>query len=156
MARMARLVVPHFPHHVTQRGNRRQRTFSSEEDYRAYMALLADARTQAGVEVWAYCLVPNHVHLVVVPEHPDSLSAFFGDAHLSGKDDDLVKVQPMLSRISDWRRYLVGNEEIEELEYIRQHARTGRPVGDNAFLNRLEQLTRRSVRRGRPGPKIQK
>jgi len=217
MARMARLVVPHFPHHVTQRGNRRQRTFFSEEDYQTCIELLAGARTQAGVEVWAYCLMPNHVHLVMVPEHSDSLSVFFGDAHrrdtrrinfrekwrghlwqerfhsfvmderyliatvrytelnpvraglcskpeswawssihahLNGKDDDLVKVQPMLSRISDWQGYLVGNEDSEELEYIRQHARTGRPVGDNAFLNRLEQLTGRCVRRGRPGPKI--
>ena len=81
MARMARVFVPHYPHHVTQRGNRCQRTFFSKGDYQAYFELLVNARAEAGVEVWAYCLMPNHVHLMVVPEHPDSLSAFFSDAH---------------------------------------------------------------------------
>jgi len=81
MARMARLVVPFYPHHVTQRGNRRQNTFFCEHDYRQYLDLLAEAKSTAGVDVWAYCLMPNHVHLVVVPEHQDGLSALFGEAH---------------------------------------------------------------------------
>ena len=81
MARVARVVVPHYPHHVTQRGNRRQQTFFSDDDYRAYIELLIGAKAKAGVEVWAYCLMPNHVHLVVVPEHENSLAAFFSEAH---------------------------------------------------------------------------
>jgi putative transposase len=78
---MARLVVPGYPHHVTQRGNRRQKTFFVEDDYSDYLALLAGARKKAGVEVWAYCLMPNHVHLVVVPSRQDSLAALFAEAH---------------------------------------------------------------------------
>jgi len=78
---MARLVVPGYPHHVTQRGNRRQQTFFCIDDYRAYIQLLADARAAAGVQIWSYCLMPNHVHLVVVPTQNDSLAAFFKEAH---------------------------------------------------------------------------
>jgi putative transposase len=67
MARIARLVVPGVPHHITQRGNRRQRTFFTESDYAAYKALLARACAASGVDILAYCLMPNHVHLVAVP-----------------------------------------------------------------------------------------
>lgn len=81
MARIARLVVPLYPHHVTQRGNRRQKTFFSADDYRYYIDLLADAKVKAGVEILAYCLMPNHVHLVVVPEFKNSLALLFRDAH---------------------------------------------------------------------------
>jgi putative transposase len=81
MPRMARLVVPGYPHHVTQRGNRRQKTFFRADDYRAYLDLLADEKDKAGVEVWAYCLMPNHVHLIVVPSRSESLASLFRAAH---------------------------------------------------------------------------
>ncbi|WP_372740603.1 transposase [Neptunomonas sp.] len=81
MARMARVVIPNYPHHITQRGNRRQETFFIGDDYQAYISLLSNAKKQAGIDVWAYCLMPNHVHLVVVPEHEDSLAVFFRAAH---------------------------------------------------------------------------
>lgn len=74
MARLARVVVPGLPHHVTQRGNRRQRTFFGEDDYRAYRALLAAPRRRAGVACCAYCLVPDHVHLNLTPETVASLA----------------------------------------------------------------------------------
>lgn len=67
MARIARVVVPGLPHHLTQRGNRRQETFFCPEDYQAYRQLLAQWCSRYGVEVWAYCLMPNHVHLIAVP-----------------------------------------------------------------------------------------
>ncbi len=81
MARMPRLVVPGYPHHVTQRGNRRMKTFFSEGDYQAYLNWVSEFKAEAGVEIWAYCLMPNHVHLVVVPEQKDSLSSFFRQVH---------------------------------------------------------------------------
>jgi putative transposase len=81
MPRMARLVVPGYPHHVTQRGNRRQQTFFAEEDYVAYIELLNRLKGKAGVEIWAYCLMPNHVHLIVVPLRKESLAKLFGVAH---------------------------------------------------------------------------
>jgi putative transposase len=81
MPRMARLVVPGYPHHVMQRGNRRQRTFFEEADYLAYIGLISELKGKVGVDVWAYCLMPNHVHFIVVPRHKQSLAKLFGIAH---------------------------------------------------------------------------
>jgi putative transposase len=81
MARLARVVAAGLPHHVTQRGNRRQRVFFSDDDYATYRALLAEGCEAAGVAVWAYCLMPNHVHLILVPSDADGLRAALGEAH---------------------------------------------------------------------------
>ena len=81
MARMPRLVVPGYPHHVTQRGNRRMKTFFNAGDYQAYLDLVAEIKDSVGVDVWAYCLMPNHVHWVLVPEHEDSLASLFRMVH---------------------------------------------------------------------------
>jgi putative transposase len=81
MPRIARLVVPGAPHHVTQRGNRRGTTFFNDGDYALYLDLLAETSAKAGVEVWAYCLMPNHVHVVLTPTDPDGLRRTFGDLH---------------------------------------------------------------------------
>ena len=59
MARLARVVIPGAPHHVTQRGNRRERTFFEEADYKRYRTMLGEAARRAGAEVWAYCLMPG-------------------------------------------------------------------------------------------------
>jgi putative transposase len=67
MLRIARIVVPDVPHHVTQRGNRRERVFLEDTDYGLYKDLLAQSCRKFGVAVWAYCLMPNHVHLILVP-----------------------------------------------------------------------------------------
>ena len=81
MARLPRFVLPGFPHHVTQRGNRRERTFFEEGDYALYLDLLADAAARAGVEIWSYCLMPNHVHIVAVPRDEDGLRRCFRYVH---------------------------------------------------------------------------
>ncbi len=217
MARMARVVVPNYPHHVTQRGNRRQQTFFSEDDYQAYVELLVKAKANAGVDIWAYCLMPNHVHLVVVPQHTGSLSTLFSEAHrrytcrinsregwrghlwqeryhscvmdeqylratvrytelnpvraglcdrpedwfwssthahLASEDDSLVTVDPMLERISDWADYLKTKGSASEFDFIRKHARTGRPMGGDSFVSKLEQLTGHRLVREKPGPKL--
>ena len=78
---MARMVLPGIPHHVTQRGNRRERTFFEDGDYALYLDLLADAAGRYGVEVWSYCLMPNHVHIVAVPRDADALGATFRHVH---------------------------------------------------------------------------
>jgi len=59
MARLARLVIPGLPHHVTQRGNRRQQTFFCDEDYAAYLELMAQWCAERGVAIWGYCLMPG-------------------------------------------------------------------------------------------------
>jgi len=81
VARIARVVVPGIPHHITQRGNRRQKTFFSDDDYRLYLFLIAEFCKKANTEVWAYCLMPNHVHFVMVPKAEDGLRAAIGEAH---------------------------------------------------------------------------
>src|SRR3989337_636162 len=81
MARIARAVAPGFAHHVTQRGNRRMQTFFGGDDYALYVGLLSERCLELGVQVWAYCLMPNHVHLVVVPETEDGLRRAIGEAH---------------------------------------------------------------------------
>ena len=81
MARMARVVVAGYPHHITQRGNRRQDTFFCADDYQRYLELMSEYTRESGTEVWAYCLMPNHVHLVMVPTSEDGLRASLGEAH---------------------------------------------------------------------------
>ena len=81
MARLARVVAAALPHHVTQRGNRRQKVFFDEADYHTYRELLAEGCRAADVAVWAYCLMPNHVHLILVPSDADGLRAALAEAH---------------------------------------------------------------------------
>jgi putative transposase len=81
MARLARLVVPGLPHHVTQRGNGGVRTFLADGDYAIYRDLLAENCRAAGVEVWAWCLMPNHVHLILVPADRDGLRRTLAATH---------------------------------------------------------------------------
>jgi putative transposase len=218
MARLARVIAPGVPHHLTQRGNRRQETFFSDEDYRAYLGLMAEWCGRHGVAVWAYCLMPNHVHLIVVPPAEDALRRAIGEAHrrysrrinfregwrghlwqgrfasfpldeahllaaartvelnpvrarlcrrpwrwpwssagahIEGRDDDLVTVAPLLERVGDWRAFLASGLDEDELETIRRHERTGRPLGDDAFLDRLETTLGLPLRPRKRGPKPQ-
>ncbi len=81
MARLSRLVVPGFPHHVTQRGNGRAQTFFSDGDYAFYRDLLGASCRAAGVEVWSWVLMPNHVHLILVPSDEDGLRRALAPVH---------------------------------------------------------------------------
>jgi len=209
MARLARLVMPGMPHHVTQRGNRRQQTFFNDGDYAAYLELMADFCREEAVEVWSYCLMPNHIHLIVVPRTEQGLRRAIGEAHrrytrtinfrehwrgylwqgrfgsfvmdepyllaaaryvelnpvraglvacaedwpwssarahLCARDDCLVKVATLLAMVPDWRAFLNSALPEEELRELRKHARTGRPLGSSAFLDRLEAMVGRILR----------
>jgi putative transposase len=81
MARLARIVIPQVAHHVTQRGNRRMPVFFGDDDRRAYLALLADACSANDASCLAWCLMDNHVHLILVPQAQDGLRAVLGEAH---------------------------------------------------------------------------
>ena len=81
MARLARIVIPDIAHHVTQRGNRRLPVFFSDEDRAQYLDLLAEAAQASRTQCLAWCLMDNHVHLVLVPRTPDGLRAMLGEAH---------------------------------------------------------------------------
>jgi putative transposase len=98
MARIARVVVAGVPHHVVQRGNRRQTVFFSPADYRAYLRTMAAWCAREHVRVWAYCLMTNHVHLVVVPESESGLALAIGEAHR--------RYTVRVNQRENWRGYL--------------------------------------------------
>ena len=81
MARIARLVVPGVPHHITQRGNRGDPVFFGDDDYRFYLDLLAENAAKAKAEIWAYCLTPNQVQVILTPSDEDGIRATFADLH---------------------------------------------------------------------------
>lgn len=216
MPRLARLVIPSIPHHVTQRGNRRQTVFFGNDDYAAYLALLAEYTSKTGVEVWAWCLMPNHVHLMLTPPDDDALRAALSEthrrysrrvnfredwrgylwqgrfascpmdeahqmaaaryielnpvrarlvgepgawpwssavAHLTGKPDGLTRIAALGIAPSEWAAFLAAGLDNQSLEAIRRGERTGRPLGDAAFIGKLERLTGRALARQKPGPK---
>ena len=156
---------------------------------------------KCGVEIWAYCLMPNHVHLIAVPESEDGLRRAIGEshrrytrqinfreqwkghlwqgrfasflmdenyllaatryielnpvkaglvkspekylwssakAHITGNDDDLVTVKPLLKIVEDWRKFLSSGSNDEEELLLRRHEQTGRPLGSKRFISRLE------------------
>src|SRR3954469_23590409 len=98
MPRAARLVLPGIPHHVTQRGNRRQPVFLCASDYSLYLELLRFWCRKAGTAIWAWCLMPNHVHLVLVPANEDGLRAALAPLHR--------RYSWEINRREDWRGHL--------------------------------------------------
>ena len=215
MARIARVVAPGYPHHVTQRGNRRQQTFFSGADYVSYLELLSEWTRKYSVEIWAYCLMPNHVHLIAVPETEDGLARSIGEAHrrytrlinlregwrghlwqerfssfpmdesyllaaaryiemnpvvsglsakpadyrwssacahMAGKDDRLVKVSPLLEIAGNWGEFLAYPDE-SVTDRLRQHEKTGRPLGAVDFVGRLEERLSRMLHPKKAGRK---
>ncbi len=81
MARLARVVIPEVPHHVTQRDNRREPIFFEPGDEAVYLDLMTEQLRRRGVACWSYCLMPNHVHLVLTPSDEGGLAAAVGEAH---------------------------------------------------------------------------
>jgi putative transposase len=81
MPRAARIVIPGIPHHITQRGNRQQVIFFDAEDYQSYCDILAIALSKHKTKCLAWCLMPNHIHLMLVPESVDSLRATLSSTH---------------------------------------------------------------------------
>jgi len=170
-----------------------------------------------GVEIWAYCLMPNHVHLIAVPEREDSLARGIGEAHrrytrminfrenwrghlwqerfrsfpmddqyllvavryvemnpvraglareawdyewssasahINGRDDGLVEVSGLREVIgSDWKEFLSAGLKDDELDVLRLHGRTGRPLGTESFVRKLERELSRVLRPRKPGPR---
>ena len=98
MARIARVVVPHYPHHIIQRGNRRQNVFFSDHDKDAYICLLYEQIKKWNILIWAYCLMDNHVHLIALPKDENSLARAIGETHR--------KYTKMINFRKGWKGYL--------------------------------------------------
>ncbi len=98
MARIARVVIPGFPHHVVQRGNRRQRVFFSDDDRKTYLDYLRIYAKPAGIHFWGYCLMDNHVHIIAVPDKEEDFAWGFSEAHR--------RYTRMINFREKWRGYL--------------------------------------------------
>ncbi len=98
MPRIARIIAPGIPHHVTQRGNRRMETFFCDGDYQAYLALMAEWCRKFNVTVLGYCLMPNHIHLIAIPETEEGLRLAIGEAHR--------RYSVMINRRQKWTGHL--------------------------------------------------
>lgn len=218
MSRLARTVVPGLPHHVTQRGNRRAPIFFDPGDERIYIKILREQIDRHGVEIWAYCLMPNHVHLIAVPNEERGLAKAFGEAHrrytayvngrhdwtghlfqtrfasvvmderhlltaaryialnpvraglvkkaedwpwssarahLAGRDDQLVSVAPLLSRIDRFADTLEVELPDDQFKPLRAAEKTGRPLGSPSFVADLEQRLNRRLAPRKAGRKPQ-
>jgi putative transposase len=90
--------MPGFPHHVIQRGNRRMNVFFTDHDCRAYLAMLRESSSRHRVDIWAYCLMRNHVHVVAVPATPSALSECFAEVH--------VRYTRRINRREGWQGHL--------------------------------------------------
>lgn len=82
MPRIARVVIPGVPHHCVQRGNYRQKIFSTDHDRIHYLEIINTYRIKYELEIWAYCLMNNHVHFIVVPSKQESMARTFNMAHM--------------------------------------------------------------------------
>lgn len=81
MAKMARIEALGYPHHIIQRGNRRQTVFFKDEDKISYLKILKLQSELFGLKIWSYCLMENHVHLVGVPRKEGALTRAIGETH---------------------------------------------------------------------------
>jgi putative transposase len=220
MPRIARLVVCGLPHHVIQRGNRRQKVFFSDKDKVLYLEILRKQSQKTGIRFWAYCLMENHVHFVAVPDYPDSFSRGLGEAHrrytslinirenwtgflwqgrflsnpldeahlfaaaryiernpvraglvnlaeeypwssakahVLGIRDSLLSEDTPSFFSNNWAHRLRIADQENELQLFGKHAQTGRPLGNEAFIQNLENSTGRKIafqKRGRKPKEI--
>ena len=81
MPRVARIVIPDCPHHITQRGNNRQDVFFVDDDRMTYFGLLLEEAQKYGLSVEGHCLMDNHVHLIATPRAEESLAKTLGRTH---------------------------------------------------------------------------
>jgi putative transposase len=82
MPRIPRIVITGIPHHCVQRGNYRQRIFLRKEDRIKYLAWIKEYSKKYELEIWAYCLMINHVHFIAVPQKLDSMARTFNTVHM--------------------------------------------------------------------------
>jgi putative transposase len=215
MPRPIRITLPEYPHHVTQRGNRKANVFLDDIDRNAYLKMLATKCIEHSIRIWAYCLMSNHVHLIAVPKFEHSLSRAFqwidgnyakyfnlryaksghlwqgryrasildeshcwnavryvernpvragmvlraqdflwssAAPHCGLRTDRLLSNDlPLLEDISDWSAWLDEQEKDDDLNFIRERTRTGRPCADDESIRSMETLLGRKLTRKKAG-----
>lgn len=98
MPRLSRTVFAGIPHHITQRGNRREDIFFADEDREAYLTWLQEYCEKFEVEILAYCLMTNHIHLVAVPTRDDGLQSVLKPLHM--------RYAQRINRARGWKGHL--------------------------------------------------
>jgi len=223
MPRIARAVAVGFAHHITHRGNNRQDVFFFDDDRLVYLDILKEHCEKYGLNIFAYCLMTNHIHIVAVPQKEDSLARAVGRTHLrytqyinrmhkrsghlwegrfyscaldergfwlAAKYVELNPVRAKICRLpwrykwssaaahaneetrselleltswnkrismKEWRKELSGGIDNEQISRIRLSTHTGRPLGTDSFISKLEKMLGRRVRPlpiGRPQKKV--
>ena len=215
MPRIARVIAARYPHHITQRGNNREDAFFTDEDKSFYLRTLKSYCEKWRVQVWAYCLMTNHVHILAVPSDEESLSRCIGRtnllytqyinrrykrsgrlwqnrffstiieaepylwavvryieqnpvksklvdkpedykwsscrANISGKGDILVSDEWLGGKERAAYRKFLMQQDPEVEQKIRRATSTGRPLGSNRFVEKLELKLLRRLSPGKPG-----
>jgi putative transposase len=82
MPRTARICAINYPHHITQRGNNKETIFFDDDDRDFYLRTLSRYSDQWNLDIWAYCLMANHVHILAVQRKDESLAKGIGGANL--------------------------------------------------------------------------
>ena len=206
MPRIARICAEGYPHHITQRGNNKEKVFFDNADKRFYLDVLKQYKNKYSMKVLAYCLMGNHVHVLAVPEKETSLARGMGGtnllytqhinrkygrsgrlwqsrflstivekkpylwavmryiernpvraklvkkaedyqwssarAHILGIKDDVLSEEGWLNEkeIKSYRAFL--RKEDKEIDAtIRRATSTGRPVGSEGFIKKLERIS---------------
>jgi len=98
MPRLPRTVFANVPHHITQRGNRREEIFFTDADRETYLSWLKDYSDKYHVELLAYCIMTNHVHLIAVPASDDGLQRMLKPLHM--------RYAQRINRTRDWKGHL--------------------------------------------------
>jgi putative transposase len=217
MPRIARAVALAYPHHVTQRGNYKQPVFEDKDDFIRYKSWLQDYIHKFSLQIWAYCLMSNHVHFICIPQTEETLSKTFNTLHmrysqyfnrkmdvkghlwqgrffscvlderhlyaairyvennpvraniveraenyiwsssrghiLRGSDSLLSGDCYLEEDVKDWRSYLNEKDDIQMIKAIKKNTMTGRPCGNDTFINDIEKLLGRELKAkawGRP------
>ncbi len=220
MPRIARIVLEEYPHHITQRGNYRQKVFLKDEDYIAYLNWIKEYSKKFNLDILAYSLMPNHIHFIAIPHKADSLAKTFNfshmrysqyfnkknnatghlwqgrfyscildethllqairyiennpvraklvkraedwpwssaNYHITNKEGILtIKDVKDLLDITNWQAYLNKKEEALTIDKLRLHTLTGRPLGADQFILKLEKIFGKRLKalpRGRPRKK---
>jgi putative transposase len=219
MPRIARIVIPDVPHHITQRGNNKQDVFFTDEDKAVFLKILKEQSDKYGLIIDGYCLMTNHIHIIATPRKKDSLSRTMGRTnllyaqyinymhglighlwqnrffscpmdmryfytalcyieqnpvragmvrkpwkyrwssaafHTGGEDEfsmmDKARWERQVSGL-DWKDVLQKRQEGLELDKVRVYCRTGRPLGTDKFISKIEVMIGRRLRAlpvGRP------
>jgi putative transposase len=128
MARIARVIAEGIPHHITQRGNARQIVFDDPQDRHVYLKLLRTYAEEHRLNIWAWCLMSNHIHLLAVPETTPSLVRALGRTH------------------SEYARY--RNARLASIGHIWQARYYSCPIDDHSVWEVMAYIERNPVRAG--------